>query len=110
MVIHLEAPDECGHHADLAAKVAAIEAIDREVMGRLRAWRGGTLRVLVQPDHPTPLALRTHTADPVPFLLWGEGLPPNGAARFTEAAAAGTGLFQPNGYNVLEMLRGNNSS
>jgi 2,3-bisphosphoglycerate-independent phosphoglycerate mutase len=106
VVIHIEAPDECGHGGDAAAKIGAIEAIDREVIGRLRDWRGDRLRLLIQPDHPTPLALRTHTAEPVPFMLWGDGLGSNGAARFTEAEAAGTGLFMENGYNVMGLFTG----
>jgi len=106
VVIHIEAPDECGHGGDAAAKIAAIEAIDREVIGRLRDWRGDKLRLLVQPDHPTPVALRTHTGEPVPYLLWGDGLAANGAARFTEAEAARTGLFIENGYNVISLLTG----
>ena len=106
VVIHIEAPDECGHDGDAAAKIGAIEAIDREVIGRLRDWRGDNLRLLVQPDHPTPVTLRTHTADPVPFMLWGDGLARSGAARFTEAEAAGTGLFIENGYNVMSLLTG----
>ncbi len=106
VVIHIEAPDECGHGGDAAAKIAAIEAIDREVIGRLRDWRGDRLRILVQPDHPTPVTLRTHTAAPVPFLLWGDGLTASGAARFIEAEAAGTGLFIENGYNVNSLLPG----
>jgi 2,3-bisphosphoglycerate-independent phosphoglycerate mutase len=106
VVIHIEVPDECGHAGDAAAKIGAIEAIDREVIGRLRDFRGDNLRLLVQPDHPTPLVRRTHTAAPVPFLLWGEGLAGGGAARFTEAEAAGTGQFIENGYNVMGLLTG----
>ena len=106
VVIHIEAPDECGHDGDAAAKIASIEAIDREVIGRLRDWRGDKLRLLIQPDHPTPVSLRTHTAEPVPCLLWGDGLAGGGAVRFTEAAAAGTGLFIENGYNVMGLLTG----
>lgn len=104
VVIHIEAPDEAGHSGAIDEKVTALRSIDREVVARLRSWRGDSLRVLVMPDHPTPIALRTHTPDPVPFLLWGKGFEPNGTRRFTESAAAGTGLFVDPGYNIMEKL------
>ena len=73
VVIHIEAPDEAGHGGHIDEKIEAIENIDKEVVGRLREYRGD-LRVLVMPDHPTPITVRTHIADPVPFLLWGKGI------------------------------------
>lgn len=106
VVIHVEAPDEAGHGGSVDGKRAAIGAIDREMLGLIRERGGRGLRVLVMPDHPTPVALRTHTADPVPFLLWGEGVPANGAAAFTEAEALKTGLFVENGYNIMGRLTG----
>jgi 2,3-bisphosphoglycerate-independent phosphoglycerate mutase len=104
--IHIEAPDEAGHEADVKGKVGAIEKIDAEVVSRLRAWRGADLRLLVMPDHPTPIAVRTHTPDPVPFLLWGKGIKPNGAGRFTEAEAGKTGVFIGEGYKIMGKLVG----
>jgi 2,3-bisphosphoglycerate-independent phosphoglycerate mutase len=56
------------------------------------------------PDHPTPLSLRTHTNDPVPFLIWGKGIKSGAAARFTEAEAQKTGNFIPDGYKIMETL------
>jgi 2,3-bisphosphoglycerate-independent phosphoglycerate mutase len=64
------------------------------------------LRLLILPDHPTPIKVRTHTGEPVPFLLWGEGFKANGAKRFTEAEAKSTGLFIENGYNIIKRLIG----
>jgi 2,3-bisphosphoglycerate-independent phosphoglycerate mutase len=58
------------------------------------------------PDHPTPIKTRTHSPDPVPFLLWGVGFTVNGAQRFTEAEAKSTGLFIDEGYNIMGRLRG----
>jgi len=58
------------------------------------------------PDHPTPVEVRTHTADPVPFLVWGAGIAPDNARRFTEAEAKGTGVFVEEGYNIMGMLVG----
>jgi len=104
VVVHIEAPDEAGHAGAIEEKVRAIERIDAEVVGRLCSWQKGILRLLILPDHPTPIRVQTHTADPVPFLLWGEGLPSNGARRFTEAEAKGTGLFLDPGYNIMGRL------
>jgi len=105
-VAHIEAPDEAGHGGLIDEKIKAIEKIDAEVVGRLLEWRGRDLKVLVMPDHPTPIKLRTHTADPVPFLIWGKGVEANGAKRFTEAEAAKTGVFIEEGYKIMGRLVG----
>ncbi len=85
VVIHVESPDEEGHAGDTAAKVAAIEAIDAEVMSRVVALAEtrGDVRVLAMPDHPTPIAIKTHVGEPVPFLLWGPGIEPQRRERAT---------------------------
>jgi len=105
VVIHIEAPDEAGHAGSIDDKIEAIQRIDGEVVSRLRSW-GGDLRLLIMPDHPTPIAVRTHTPDPVPFLLWGSGFTANGAKRLTEAEAKSTGLFIEEGYNIMGRLIG----
>lgn len=105
VVAHVEAPDEAAHAGSVTDKVAALERIDAEMVGRLRAWRGGDdLRVLIMPDHPTPLTTRTHSEDPVPFLIWGAGVPANGARHFTEAEAAATGLSVDPGFTIMDRL------
>ena len=104
VVIHIEATDEAGHVGSVEDKVAAIEKTDSEVASRLRNWKGGPLRVLVMPDHPTPITTRTHNSDPVAFLVWGEGLTPNGGSRFTEKEAAGRGLFIDSGCSIIGRL------
>jgi 2,3-bisphosphoglycerate-independent phosphoglycerate mutase len=106
VVIHIEAPDEAAHAGAADEKIEAIQRIDDEVVSRLRSWRVDDLRVLILPDHPTPIVVRTHTADPVPFLLWGKGVKANGAKRFTEAEAERTGLFIEEGYKIMGMLVG----
>ena len=106
VVIHVEATDEAAHAGSIDEKVEAIQRTDAEVMGRLRSWRGDELRLLVMPDHPTPIEVRTHTADPVPFILWGAGFVPNGAKRFTEPEAEKTGFFLDPGYKIMSMLIG----
>lgn len=106
--IHIEAPDECGHHGAAQEKVKAIEAIDRDVLGFLMdALRadGEPFRILLTPDHPTPCALRTHVGDPVPFVLYDsvrEEAPH--APRYTESEAAATGVFLEKGPMLMERL------
>jgi len=102
--MHVEAPDEMGHRGSTDDKVKAIELIDREIIGRLLEWKGGQIRVLVMPDHPTPIKLKTHCAEPVPFLIWGAGVKSNGAARFTEAETARTSILVDPGYRLMDIF------
>lgn len=105
--IHIEAPDECGHHGDAAAKVAAIEAIDRDIVGYLKDAMEQVkepYRMLITPDHPTPVHLMTHTGDPIPFVLYDSEKAQKGPARYTEANAQKTGLFLPEGPMLMQML------
>ena len=104
VVVHIEAPDEAAHAGSVDDKVEAIQRVDREVLGRLRSWQAGALRLLIMPDHPTPIKIQTHTGEPVPCLLWGPGFPASGARRFTEAEATKTGLFIDPGYNIMNRL------
>jgi 2,3-bisphosphoglycerate-independent phosphoglycerate mutase len=104
VVVHVEAPDEAAHAGSIDDKVGAIQRVDGEVVSRLRSWRGGGLRALILPDHPTPIKVRTHTAEPVPFLLWGPGFKANGAGGFTEAEAKRTGVFIEEGYRIMSRL------
>lgn len=100
VVVHVEAPDEAGHSGDAGGKVTAIEQVDNLMVPQVTAL-GAEVRLMVLPDHPTPLAIRTHTAEPVPFVLWGPGFSPNGARLFSEASAAATGLVVPVGYELM---------
>jgi len=104
VVIHIEAPDEAGHAGSIDDKIEAIQRVDREVLSQLRNWRPKTLRMLIMPDHPTPIEIQTHTDEPIPFLLWGAGYTANGAKRFTESEAKTTGLFIDEGYNIMSRL------
>ena len=109
VVIHVEAPDEAGHAGSIEEKVAAIEAIDREIIGRLLEYQGQPLKLLVMPDHPTPVGCRTHVNEPVPFLIAGPGITPSGGERFTEKEAARTGLNIRHGYDVMRRFIGEDS-
>lgn len=98
--VHLEGPDECGHGGDAAGKAEAISRFDARVAAPLaRAFPDAAF--LVTCDHLTPVAKRTHVDDPVPFTLWGRGVPANGAQAFSEAQAASTGLVIEPGHTLL---------
>ncbi len=105
VVVHVESPDEEGHAGDAAGKVAAIEAIDREVVSRLLAAAVETpLRILAMPDHPTPVEIKTHVGEPVPFVLWGPGVASNDGIAFDESSAGATGLAVDPGRGVMDLL------
>lgn len=102
--VHIEATDEAGHNGDLDAKISCIERIDREVIGTILNYFGqyGDARILVLPDHPTPVELRTHTSDPVCFVMCGKDIQPDGAPRLTEALAKEKGLKFASGEALLK--------
>jgi 2,3-bisphosphoglycerate-independent phosphoglycerate mutase len=104
VVIHIEAPDEAAHAGSIDEKIKALQIIDKEVVGRIRSWNPGELRVLALPDHPTPIKIQTHSEEPVPFILWGSGFDSNGAKKFTEAEAKNTGIFIGDGYKIMNKL------
>ena len=100
-ILHIEAPDEAGHSGSIEEKVKAIEQIDQEVIGRFLSRRN--FRLLVMPDHPTPIQIQTHVPDPVPFLLYGPGFASNGATTFSEAEAKKK-LFIEQGHTLMSKL------
>ena len=104
VVIHVEATDEAAHAGLANDKIEAIQGVDKEIVARLRTWDSDALHVLILPDHSTPIEIQTHIADPVPFILWGPGFIANGAKRFTEVEAKGTGVFINEGYNIMGKL------
>ena len=103
VIIHVEAPDEAGHVGDIDGKIDAIEKIDSLMVSQLFKRNKDDLRVLIMPDHPTPIKIKTHSADAVPFMIWGNG-DTNGADRFTETQAKATGLVVDNGHNLMNKL------
>jgi 2,3-bisphosphoglycerate-independent phosphoglycerate mutase len=104
VVIHIEAPDEAAHGGHIDDKIKAIERVDKEVIGRLLAYKKDSLRVLAMPDHATPIEVRTHVADPVPFMLWGSGFKAVSAKAFSEKEAKSTGIFIKDGYTIMRKL------
>ncbi len=105
--LHFEAPDECGHRGEAQNKVKAIEYIDSKVLTPMLSYLencGEDYRILIMPDHPTPLDIMTHSAAPVPYLIFDSACPKNGVSCFTEETAAQTGNYQPEGYKMLSKL------
>jgi len=104
VIVHVEAPDEAGHSGSIEQKIEAIEKTDREIISRLRHYDKDQLRLLIMPDHPTPIDRQTHTNEPVPFLLSGPGFVSNGAKRLTEAEAGSTNFYIQAGYDIINKL------
>jgi 2,3-bisphosphoglycerate-independent phosphoglycerate mutase len=104
VVVHIEAPDEAAHGGHIDDKIKAIERVDKEVIGRLLFYKKDSLRVLAMPDHATPIEVRTHVADPVPFMLWGSGFKAASARAFSEKEAKNAGIFIKDGYTIMSKL------
>lgn len=105
--IHVEAPDEMGHQGSVEKKVQAIENIDTRVIKTLMDGfeRAGTdYRMLVLPDHPTPICIRTHTGDDVPYLLYDSTCPVENNCLYNEEAAAKTGIRVEKGHELIRKL------
>ena len=105
--IHVEAPDECGHRAELENKVRAVELIDQKILAPVYEYlkqSGEDFRIMVLPDHPTPIRLRTHTILPVPFFIYDSGTAHKGVECFCEASAEATGNYLPQGFRLMEQL------
>ncbi len=105
--IHVEAPDECGHRAETENKVLSIELIDKKILAPVYVYlqsTGEDFKIMILPDHPTPIRLRTHTSLPVPFLIYSSKQNASGVAQFCEESAAKTGLYIENGYTLMDAL------
>ncbi|MCR3921829.1 MAG: cofactor-independent phosphoglycerate mutase [Firmicutes bacterium] len=106
--IHVEAPDECGHRQEMENKIKAIELIDQQVVAELLSGLDATgedYRMMILPDHATPLALRTHTSDPVPFLIYDSTAPLQGQTHcYDEGSAKDAGLMVGEGYTLMDLF------
>ncbi len=108
--LHVEAPDECGHHGDARGKTEAIEKISKEILEPVSDFLKENLllskeayRILVLPDHPTPVSTRAHSTDPVPFFLFdSEKEMDSGVMCFCEKEARKTGVFYPSGPELFQ--------
>ena len=109
--LHVEAPDEAGHIGDVEAKIEAIEKFDSLVVGTvlegLRKWK--RYRVLVLPDHRTPIVLKTHSTDPIPFVIYDQSdsvKEDSALSGFDEDSAEKSGVFVSEGWTLVERLVG----
>lgn len=103
--IHLEAPDECGHQGDVEHKVQSVEWIDEKVIGYLRKElerMNIEYKMMVLPDHPTPIRLKTHVSNPVPYLIYNSAKPAETRRRYTEKEAEAAGRFIAEGHRLME--------
>lgn len=102
--IHVEAPDECGHRHEIENKVKAIEIIDKDILGTLlpELDKYDDYKIMILPDHPTPLSLKTHTNDAVPFMIYTKSIKMEGKPVFTEKTASETGLYIEKGPSIMK--------
>jgi 2,3-bisphosphoglycerate-independent phosphoglycerate mutase len=104
--LHVEAPDEAGHNGDLREKILAIERFDQLVVGTvLTAFKNrSNFRILVLPDHATPVSLRTHTADTICFGIFGQGITGRGFLKYSEKESEKSDLIFENGYKLMDFF------
>jgi 2,3-bisphosphoglycerate-independent phosphoglycerate mutase len=101
--VHIEAPDEASHEGNTTAKIKALEEIDHHIVGPLHEALAaqGDYRILVSPDHPTPVRTKTHSHGLVPFAICGTGITPDPAANYDEPTAAASSLAFPAGWKLM---------
>lgn len=106
--IHIEAPDECGHRNEIQNKIKAIELIDKKILEPVLSGlkKMGDYRIMIVPDHATPLSLKTHTNDPVPFFIYDSTEVLNGVDAFNEKTAKSTGVYIEKGYEMMRVFLG----
>ena len=105
--IHVEAPDELGHQGSFKNKITAIENIDAHIIGpvvEMLEAAGEEFRMLILPDHPTPVSVRTHTGDPVPYLLYDSRNAVQGLASYDEESARCSGIREEVGHTLISRL------
>ncbi len=105
--VHVEASDEAGHLGDAGVKVKTLENFDSLVVGTVLEGlenAGGDYRVLVAPDHFTPITRKTHVPDPVPFAIWGPGVASDGCGAFSESEARSGSRIELPGWELMELL------
>lgn len=105
--LHVEAPDECGHRHEIENKVKAIEFLDGKILKKVWEYlknTGEPYKILILPDHPTPLSLMTHTHDPVPYMIYesGNGRIRNATSGYNEKDAAQTGIYVEKGDTLID--------
>ena len=105
--VHVEAPDEMGHQGSCENKIKAIENLDSRVIAPIKAAMdesGEDYRMLILPDHPTPIRIRTHTSEPIPYILYDNRREQRKIAQYNEREATATGISFPIGYQLMDHL------
>ena len=105
--VHVEGPDECGHRAEVKNKIRAIEQIDEKILAPVLRYLqdcGDDFRIMILPDHPTPIELRTHTIDPVPFMIYDSKTKACGVDTFDEDTASDKKYYLADGFRLMELL------
>ena len=105
--IHVEGPDECGHRAEIENKVKSIELIDEKILAPVWTYLkscGEDFKIMVLPDHPTPVRLRTHTINPVPFFIYSSATEKCGVDKFDEFTAEACNNYIPDGFTLMNEL------
>lgn len=105
--VHVEAPDECGHRAELENKVKSVELIDAKILKPVYEYlcsTGEAFKIMILPDHPTPIRIRTHSIDPVPFMIYSSSAKQSGVENFCEESAAAKNYYIPHGYTLMGLL------
>lgn len=105
--VHVEAPDEMGHQGSCENKIKAIENLDSRVIAPIKAAMdssGEDYRMLILPDHPTPIRIRTHTSEPIPYILYDNRREQRKVAQYNEKEATATGTSFPIGYQLMDHL------
>jgi 2,3-bisphosphoglycerate-independent phosphoglycerate mutase len=103
--VHVEGPDECGHRAEIDNKVLSIELIDKKILAPVYEYLktcGEDFKIMLLPDHPTPIRLRTHTITPVPFMIYSSKCEQDGVKYFNEFSAKEKNFYIPNGFSLME--------
>ncbi len=107
--IHLEAPDECGHHGDIEGKRRSIELIDEKIVGPVHEYLKNaeeSYAIMVLPDHPTPISTRTHARDAVPFAFYNSTFAAGSGKLYNEKTAAASGLYFSDGPSLMRYFLG----
>lgn len=105
--VHVEGPDECGHRAEIDNKVLSIELIDKKILAPVYEYLkncGDDFKIMVLPDHPTPLAIRTHSITPVPFFIYSSLGDVEGVESFNEFTAKATNNYISKGHTLMDIL------
>ena len=104
--IHVEGPDECGHRAEIDNKIKSVELIDKKILLPVYNYLkecGEAFKIMILPDHPTPIRIRTHSMDPVPFMIYSsESELESGICTFNEKTAHSANLYIPEGHTLMD--------